>query len=228
MTAPNSKVYIKRAYHKVTASSFLISKTLYAQECAGVGVAFGECFCMCGSKTKIIACSNLPDRLVKGLPYRYVKGHGHKTRVLGSARYEEKDTGYSTKCWIWLMTADKEGYGRISLNGKSVAAHRHFFEERYGSISRGLELHHKCEQSLCVNPDHTEALTSIEHRNRHGRSTVSVDDIIKTFELRSLGVTWKSISLAVGIKDDTLESIYSGRRNRKIREEAVLRIQNSI
>lgn len=35
---------------------------------------------------------------------------------------------------------------------------------------RGQHVHHRCEVSLCANPDHLEALTHRQHGGRHRRA----------------------------------------------------------
>jgi hypothetical protein len=44
-----------------------------------------------------------------------------------------------------------------------MPAHRLICEQLRGPIPDGLELHHKCENTRCVNPDHMEPLTPKEH-----------------------------------------------------------------
>jgi hypothetical protein len=70
-------------------------------------------------------------------------------------------------CWTWLGRVDPVGgYGR---SGKHDKAHRAHWEERRGPIPPGRELHHLCENKLCINPDHMVALTHEEHMQVHAR-----------------------------------------------------------
>jgi hypothetical protein len=68
-------------------------------------------------------------------------------------------------CWFWTGGLAK-GYGHFRLtypNRKIVKAHRYLWERLYGLIPEGLELHHTCENTQCVNPEHLELLNSKEH-----------------------------------------------------------------
>jgi hypothetical protein len=44
---------------------------------------------------------------------------------------------------------------------------RFIYEEVVGPIPAAHELHHRCENPRCVNPDHLEPVTRAEHAKRH-------------------------------------------------------------
>ena len=50
-------------------------------------------------------------------------------------------------------------YGRY----EGRMAHRHYYEKYKGVIPEGLVVHHTCNQSICVNPDHLEAISQREN-----------------------------------------------------------------
>ena len=72
-------------------------------------------------------------------------------------------------CWIWLGSTRKanyEGYGIIWIDQKHLYAHRVVYELLKGPILDGLELDHLCRNTLCVNPDHLEAVPHIINMRR--------------------------------------------------------------
>ena len=58
------------------------------------------------------------------------------------------------ECWIWAGNQDKYGYGRIGINYKRYYAHRLAYELIYGLIPEGMLVCHKCDNPLCINPEH--------------------------------------------------------------------------
>lgn len=62
-----------------------------------------------------------------------------------------------TKTGCWLDTkANKDGYARISYQGRPWLVHRAVYTELVGEIPQNLELDHYCENRNCCNPDHLE------------------------------------------------------------------------
>jgi hypothetical protein len=59
-----------------------------------------------------------------------------------------------TPCWIWTSYTTGEKRAAFSYKGKNVRASRFAWELTYGSIPKGLLACHKCDNSLCVNPNH--------------------------------------------------------------------------
>lgn len=66
-------------------------------------------------------------------------------------------------CWEWVGARDKGGYGRVSLDGRTVRTHRIMFVAFQGPIPDGLECHHRCRNRACCNPAHLELLSRHEN-----------------------------------------------------------------
>ena len=67
-----------------------------------------------------------------------------------------------TPCWIWTGS-QRDGYGRLRINGQLYPAHRFSYELMHGNIPLGLVPDHLCRNPPCVNPDHLEAVTRREN-----------------------------------------------------------------
>lgn len=70
----------------------------------------------------------------------------------------------SNGCWEWQGCRNNLlGYGMGSFKGKIMGAHRLSYILFYDKIPNGLVIHHKCENKICVNPYHLEAVTQTEN-----------------------------------------------------------------
>jgi hypothetical protein len=70
----------------------------------------------------------------------------------------------TNSCWLWRAeSVHKFGYGRFSLRGKHVEAHRYAYENCIGPIPKGLQIDHLCRVPACVNPKHLEVVTRKEN-----------------------------------------------------------------
>ena len=68
--------------------------------------------------------------------------------------WEKVEKRGDNDCWIWKGTKQKNGYGRIKVDGKSLLAHRLSYELNMSKIPNGLWVLHKCDNPKCVNPNH--------------------------------------------------------------------------
>lgn len=58
-------------------------------------------------------------------------------------------------CWIWTGSKFSNGYGEIRLpKGNVTGAHRISWILAHGEIPKGMYVCHKCDNKLCVRPDH--------------------------------------------------------------------------
>jgi hypothetical protein len=57
-------------------------------------------------------------------------------------------------CWPWTGGAYPNGYGKTSDSGKHVLAHRASYTLHVGPIPDGAHIMHRCDNRLCVRPDH--------------------------------------------------------------------------
>jgi hypothetical protein len=58
-------------------------------------------------------------------------------------------------CWVW-SGATAAGYGKIGRKRpmSPISVHRMSYMIHFGKIKDGLFVLHKCDNKLCVNPDH--------------------------------------------------------------------------
>lgn len=73
-------------------------------------------------------------------------------------------------CWIWQGPCSGGGrgggYGRMSLDGQTVAVHRVVFTHYNGYIPGKKQIDHICRKRRCCNPDCLEMVTHKENQRR--------------------------------------------------------------
>src|SRR5437868_13613506 len=98
------------------------------------------------------------------------------------ARCEIVDLGFvlngkPSPCHIWTGptsgTGRGGGYGRMSLDGQTVATHIVAFTHYYGFIPGKKQIDHLCRNRLCCNPAHLEMVTHKQNQRR--RDAVRAD-----------------------------------------------------
>lgn len=76
-------------------------------------------------------------------------------------------------CWLWLgrRSGKKKSYGEMLVRPprrgrRTMPAHRVAYTLFVGQIPVARVIDHLCRQTLCVRPDHLEAVTSSENGKR--------------------------------------------------------------
>lgn len=73
----------------------------------------------------------------------------------------------SQDCILGKGKPSHYGYARVSIHNKLYFAHRLAYEQVFGEIPEGIHIHHKCDNKMCINVNHLEALSPEEHRRIH-------------------------------------------------------------
>lgn len=131
----------------------------------------GLCECGCGAPTKLASFTDVGTGDVKGFPRRYLRGHNKRTN--GPQYIVDETTG----CWVWQLARTRTGYGSVKINGKTCKPHRVFYERRFGSVPVGTEIHHRCENRACCNPDHLEAITHHDNVRKSARQKLTTEQL---------------------------------------------------
>lgn len=80
-------------------------------------------------------------------------------------------------CWVWGAYLTPDGYARCTWKGRQgKLAYRVLFEQVFGPIPEGCQLHHECENKACVRPDHLRVVTPAAHARLSARANRTVCD----------------------------------------------------
>lgn len=99
----------------------------------------------------------------------------------------------SGECWEWIGTTNDRGYGLFRYNYGDYRAHRFSYELAHGPIiEEGMFVCHKCDNPLCVRPDHLFLGTTQENttdkvsKGRQARGETSGNSILTEEQVRSM------------------------------------------
>lgn len=131
------------------------------------------------------------------------------------------------ECWDWTGAKDKDGYGNVTYNGRSMRASRVSWQLTNGEIPEGMFVCHSCDNPPCVNPGHlfvgTPAQNSADRDGKgranvakgsgQGTSILTEDIVIRIRDLLSEGrLTQREIGQIYGVSQTAVCNISTGRR----------------
>lgn len=122
-------------------------------------------------------------------------------------QYLEKDCGYHTPCWVWNWSVKPSGYGRY----KNTQAHRYYYEKYVGLVPDEHQIDHLCQNRVCVNPEHLEAVSPYVNTDRSRASKIKDSDAEDILRLYATGQhSQKEIGEMYGCNGRTVSNLVSG------------------
>jgi hypothetical protein len=101
-----------------------------------------------------------------------------------------------TPCWLWRGRLTGKGYASRGDKSGSYLVHRRVLEEHDDRPLRdGEQIHHRCEQKSCVNPDHLERTTALGHNRIHFPDAIAE----RTAGLLGDGAHYRAVAEALGV-----------------------------
>lgn len=94
------------------------------------------------------------------------------------SRCDIVDTGFhingkASPCHLWTGPTSGAGrgggYGRMCLDGQTVAVHIVSYTHYFGYIPSKKQIDHLCNQRACCNPQHLELVTHLQNQRRRDK-----------------------------------------------------------
>ena len=155
-------------------------------------------------------------------------------------RFENKIESGSDGCTLWSGGCNSNGYGQIGFKSKVLLAHRVSWELYRGEIPDGKCVLHRCDNPLCVNPDHLFIGTQLDNMldrteksraakgEQHGRSKLTAIEILL---IRADNRLHREIATAYGVNRQSISAIKSRKKWRHLpdgNDDALLPLANPL
>lgn len=117
----------------------------------------------------------------------------------------------ATGCWLWSGYIGFGGFAYFA--GRRV--HRLVYEEMVRSIPEGWVVDHTCDNGVCINPGHLEAIDYQTVRRRRSRKVLSdfeVEDVLEVRSRAEEGEPLGDIAADYGVHPNTIGDIALGKR----------------
>ena len=87
-------------------------------------------------------------------------------------RFWDKVEKRADGCWVWtgetsVSTHGGLRYGQLRIGDHRYVAHRISWHIFHGDIPDGLQLDHRCHNTLCVNPAHLHIVDQVRNNENH-------------------------------------------------------------
>jgi hypothetical protein len=118
-------------------------------------------------------------------------------------------------CWVWIAAKSKHGYGRVTIATRCWETHRASYEHYFGPIPGGMCVCHRCDNTLCVNPDHLFLGTVGDNnsdrssKGRSGRPNTRLDwSTVKMIRAdRRSGLSFGKLQVKYGVSQTAIINI---------------------
>lgn len=136
----------------------------------------------------------------------------------------------ATECWEWQKHINNKGYGKLTVLGRGVYAHRLIYKLCIGDVSKNNLVMHKCDNPKCINPNHLKLGSQADNmkdcyvkgrsklkpqsfkKEKNPQAKLIQSQIIKIKEMLNLGCTQQSIADDFNISQAQISNIKRGKQ----------------
>lgn len=107
--------------------------------------------------------------------------------------------GKPSPCHIWTGPDSGSGrgggYGRVSIDGQTVAVHLVCFTHFFGYKPSKKQVDHRCNNRLCCNPDHLHLVSHLKNQQLRAKRAKKCGTVAKITPLVHVGNVDLTISM---------------------------------
>lgn len=129
-----------------------------------------------------------------------------------------------TPCWVWTASRIGKGYGQFRAAIGGGFAHRYSWECANGPLPEGMIVLHRCDNPLCIRPDHLLAGSYQDnyddmvnkgrrrqcHGERHQSAKLTEDMVQAIRAARRQGASVTTLAATYGVGETTIRNAAAG------------------
>lgn len=142
-----------------------------------------------------------------------------------AAKFKARTRRSKSGCWRWTGAVLNSGYGKFWERGRHLLAHRFAYQQANGKLPAGKLVLHRCDNKLCVRPDHLflgtyqdnsdDMVRKGRHLKNHVRGEDSPKAILNESQVRRIKalcgkLPQRTIARRFGVTQTSVSRIHTG------------------
>jgi hypothetical protein len=141
-------------------------------------------------------------------------------------KIQAKSTVNTNGCWIWNGQISNNRYGKVSVKGLSITAHRASYIAFNGEIHDDKFICHSCDVRNCANPEHLFAGTHAENmKDAYNKGIIKLcftDDQVNAIKsLQQQGIPNAELARKFNVDHETIRNVIRNKTYKHVNPENI-------